>query len=70
MWIGLKRLEWKKSIVLRVEKYKKFVKSKISYVCYKTLLLSSIYKKCGSEDEKIFKEYVKIFKNIKNAWFN
>ena len=39
-------------------------KSKISYICYKTLLLSSISNKCGSEEEKIYKkeESIKIFK--------
>ena len=26
------------------------------YICDKTLLLSNIFNKCGSEDEKIFKE--------------
>ena len=34
------------------KKYKEFKKSRISYICYKTLLLSSICNKCGKEDEK------------------
>ena len=38
------------------KKYKEFKKHKISYICYKTLLLFCICNKCGSEDEKIFKE--------------
>ena len=37
-------------------KYKEFKKPKILYICYKTVLLSIICNKCGSEDEKIFKE--------------
>ena len=36
--------------------YQKFIKSKISCICYKTLLLSSICNKYGSEDEKILME--------------
>ena len=41
---------------MKCEKYKKVIKPKVSYICYKTLLLSSICNKCGSEDDKIFKE--------------
>ena len=40
----------------KCKKYKKFKKPKISYICDKALLLFSISNKCGSEDEKIFKE--------------
>ena len=40
----------------KCKKYKKNKKSKISYICDKTLLLSSICYKCGREDEEIFKE--------------
>ena len=40
----------------KCKKYHKFKKPKISYICDNTLLLSSICKKCGSEDEKIFEE--------------
>ena len=35
--------------------YKEIKNPKISYICDKTLLLSSICDKCRSEDEKIFK---------------
>ena len=45
---------------MKYEKYKKFIKPKVSYICYKTLLLSSICNKCGSEDDKIFKEEVSL----------
>ena len=38
------------------KKFQKFLKSKILCICYRTLLLSSICNKCGSEDEKIFME--------------
>ena len=37
-------------------KYKEFKNSKISHICYKTLLLSSICNKCWNENEKIIKE--------------
>ena len=40
----------------KCEKYKEFKKLKLSYIYYKTLLLSSICNKCGGEHEKIFKE--------------
>ena len=40
----------------KYKNYKEFKKSKISYICYKTLRLSSICNKCGSEDEQRFKE--------------
>ena len=40
--------------------------TKIAYICNKTLLLSSICYKCGSEDEKIFnkEESIEILKII------
>ena len=52
-------------------KYKKFKNSKISYIFEKTLVLSIIYSKCESEDEKIFKEeqsmeMLRIFGSFKN----
>ena len=37
-------------------KPKNFVKPKISYICYKTLILSSICNRCGSKDEQMFKQ--------------
>ena len=40
----------------KCKKYKEFKKPKISYICYKTLVLSSICNKCGNEDEKIYME--------------
>ena len=40
----------------KCKKYKELKKHKISYFCYKTLLLSSICSKCGSADEEIFME--------------
>ena len=36
--------------------YKEFQTPKISYICDKTLLRSSICKKCGNKDQNIFKE--------------
>ena len=35
------------------KKYKEFKKSKILYICYKTLLLSNSCNKRGSEDKQI-----------------
>ena len=48
----------------KCKKYKEFKKPKISYTWDKTLLLSGIFNKCGSEAEKIFKkeESIEIFK--------
>ena len=40
----------------KCKKYKEFKNPKISDTCYKTLLISSIYNKCRSEVEQIFKE--------------
>ena len=40
--------------------YIEFKNPKISCICCKTLLLFSICNKCGSDDEKIFKEEEKI----------
>ena len=51
--------------------YKKINNPKISYIFVKTLVLSIICSKCGSKDEKIFKEeesikILKIFGLINN----
>ena len=46
----------KKVYCTKHKKYKEFRKPKISYLREKTLLLSSICNKCGSEDEKIWKK--------------
>ena len=40
----------------KCKKCEEFIKAKISYNCCKTLLLSSICNKHGSEDEQIFME--------------
>ena len=37
-------------------KYKKFKNTEVSYIFEKTSVLSIICSKCGSKDEKIFKE--------------
>ena len=37
-------------------KYRKFEKSKISYISEKTFVLSIIFSKCKNKDEKISKE--------------
>ena len=48
----MRKIHWAK-----YKKYKELKKPKISYICDKKLLLSSIsIWKCGKEDEKIFKE--------------
>ena len=46
----------KKIYCTKCKKYKEFKKPKISYICDRILLFSSICKKYRSEDEKIFKE--------------
>ena len=40
----------------KCKKYEKFIKLELSYICYITLLHSSISNKCRSEDEKLFME--------------
>ena len=46
----------KKLYCVNCSKYRKFEKSKISYLLEKTLVLSIISSKCKNEDEKLFKE--------------
>ena len=46
----------RKIYCINCKKYKEFKKPKISYICYKRFFLSSICKKCGSEDEKYLKK--------------
>ena len=46
----------RKIYCINCKKYKKFKNPRMSYICQKTLLLSRICNKCGTEDEKIFKE--------------
>ena len=41
---------------IKCKMYKEFRKPKISYICDKTLVFSSIYNKCRSEDEKYLKK--------------
>ena len=40
-------------------KYRKFKKNKVWYILEKILFLSIICSKCKTEDEKIFKEYLR-----------
>ena len=56
---------------INCKKNEEFKKPRISYICYKTLLLGSNCNKCGSEDEKIFKEEesIEILKSLGlNIW--
>ena len=46
----------KKLYCANCSKYRKFEKSKISYLLEKTLVPSIICSKCKNEDEKIFQE--------------
>ena len=55
LWIYFKKVRKRKIYCTRCKKYKEFKKPKI-YICDKTLLLSSICKKCRCEDEQMFKE--------------
>ena len=45
--------------------YRKFEKSKISYLSEKTLVLSIILSKCKNEGDKIFKEEEKSIEMLK-----
>ena len=55
LWIDFKKVGMRRIYYIKCKKYKKIIKPKI-YICYKTLLLSSICNKCKSADEKIFME--------------
>ena len=46
----------KKVCCMNRKKYRKFKNPNISYIFYKTAILSVICNKFGSKDEKIFKE--------------
>ena len=46
----------RKIYCINCKRYKEFKNPKISHICLKTLLLSSICIKCGIENEKSFKE--------------
>ena len=46
----------KKVCCMNCKKYRKFKNPNISYIFYKTAILSVICNKFGSKDEKIFKE--------------
>ena len=46
----------KKVCCMNCKKYRKFKNPNISYIFYKTAILSVICNKFGSQDEKIFKE--------------
>ena len=52
----MKKARMRKTYCTRCKKYEEFKKPKISYICDKTLLLSSICSACESKDGKIFKE--------------
>ena len=45
----------KKIYCIKCNKYRKFKNPKISYIFDKTLVLSIISDKCGSKDEKYFR---------------
>ena len=64
--IDFKKVRMTKIHFTKCKKYKEFKMPKIAYICNKTLLLSSICYKCGSEDEKIFnkEESIEILKII------
>ena len=49
-------LFFKKIYCIKWDKYRKFKNPKISHIFDKKLVLSIIYNKCNSNDEKIFKE--------------
>ena len=63
---------------IKCNKYRKINNPKISYVFNKTLVLSIIYDRCGSKDEKVFQKEESIeiskilglFKNIEECYIN
>ena len=48
--IDFKKARLIKTYCTKRKKYKELTKSKISYICHKTSLLSRVFNKCGSED--------------------
>ena len=61
----------KKVCCMNCKKYRKFKNPNISYIFYKTAILSVICNKFGSKDEKIFKEEESMNnEDIKNVWFS
>ena len=50
MWIDVKKVRMTKMYCLNSKKIKEFEKPIILYICYKTLLLSSIFNKSGKEE--------------------
>ena len=46
-------------------RYRKFKKTKLSYIFKKSLSLSIIYSNCGHEYEKIFKESIEMLKILR-----
>ena len=49
----------KKTYWIKCNKYRNFKNSKISYIFDETLILSIVCDKCGSKDEKRFKDLKK-----------
>ena len=52
----LKMFKVKKIYWIKCKKYKKFENPEISYLFYKTLIISIICGKCGSKHKRTFKE--------------
>ena len=52
LWIDFKIVRMRKIYCTKCKKYKEFKKCKISCICCKILLLSSICDKCWCQDEK------------------
>ena len=50
----------------KCKKYIECKKPTKSYICYKTLLFSSIFDKCGTEDKEIFieKESIETYNHV------
>ena len=54
--MGSKKVTMKKIYFIRCNEYRKFKNPKIAYTFDKTLVIPIICDKCGSNNEKIFKE--------------
>ena len=53
---SLKKVKMKKIYCVKCKKHRKIKNSEMSYLFYKTLVISIIYGKCGSKEKIIFKE--------------
>ena len=60
----------RKICFINCKKYKELKRPRKLYICYKTLLLSSMCTNCGSEDEKKYLKKKNQLSYQKTSWFD